>query len=226
MGAGDRLLQILPDTVERQLQGRPPADQNIVMTGLEASAAAQSHRLAQPPPDAIALDGITHFLGHRETDAGGALILAFEGLQNESRRRNLDAGRGGQKIRPLPQTLHRSRADAARVSGAEALAAAGAASGNDLAAALGGHASAKTVTALPHELARLIGPFHGSGLRWSRRNAGCCRVPSPELVSPAFAGAPASNSGGLIRETGRFRQCKAVLLTAFSGVLTQAKASF
>jgi hypothetical protein len=27
--------------------------------------------------------------------------------------------------------------------------------------------------ALAHELARLIGPFHGVSLRWSRRNAGC-----------------------------------------------------
>jgi hypothetical protein len=86
----------------------------------------------------------------------------------------------------LPQSLHRSRANAARLSGAEAFAAAGAASGNDLAAALGRHAGAKTVTALPHELARLIGPFHGSDLRWSRRNAGWCRVPPPGLVSPAY----------------------------------------
>ena len=47
-------------------------------------------------------------------------------------------------------------------SGAEPLAAARAARGDHLAAARGRHAGAKTVTALAHQLARLIGPLHGS----------------------------------------------------------------
>lgn len=110
MGAGDRLFQILPDTVEGQFQGWPPADQNIIMPGLKATAATQPYSFTQAPPDAIALDGVADFLRYGEADTDGALVLAFARLQNESRRRNLDAGRSGQKIRPLPQTLHRSRA--------------------------------------------------------------------------------------------------------------------
>jgi hypothetical protein len=136
------------------------------MTWLKATAATQSDGFAQAPPDAVALDGVADFLGYCEANADGALILTFAGLQNKCRRRNLDAGRSGQKIRPLPQTLHRSRADMQpALSGAEALAAARAASSHDPAAGFGGHAGAETVTALTHELARLIGPFHGSDLR-------------------------------------------------------------
>ena len=58
-------------------------------------------------------------------------------------------------------------------SGAQALTTACATGRDDLAAAGRFHAGAESVPALAHELARLIGPFHGRSLRWSRRNAGC-----------------------------------------------------
>jgi hypothetical protein len=45
--------------------------------------------------------------------------------------------------------------------GGEALTAARPPCGDDLAAAVGRHARTESVTALAHELARLIGPFHG-----------------------------------------------------------------
>jgi hypothetical protein len=64
-------------------------------------------------------------------------------------------------------------------SGAEPLAPACAAGGDHLAAACGRHAGAKTVTALAHQLARLIGPLHrsfsaGRQSRWPRRPAPEC----------------------------------------------------
>jgi hypothetical protein len=92
-------------------------------------------------------------------------------------------------------------------SGAEALAATCAAGRDHPAAALGGHAGTETVTALPHELARLIGPFHGSVLRRSRLK--------PDLLGDAAGavrllnrrGHRRSNSGRLIRERRGCRQC-------------------
>src|SRR5215813_13152738 len=51
-------------------------------------------------------------------------------------------------------------------SGAQTLAAAGAAGGKNLAAAGGGEAGAEAVTALAHQFAGLIGPLHGFFLRW------------------------------------------------------------
>src|ERR1700744_869058 len=47
------------------------------------------------------------------------------------------------------------------VSGAQTLAAAGTASGEDLAAAGGGETGAEAVTALAHQFAGLISPLHG-----------------------------------------------------------------
>jgi len=47
-------------------------------------------------------------------------------------------------------------------SGAQALAAASAAGGKDLAATSGGEASAEAVAALAHQFAGLISPLHGS----------------------------------------------------------------
>ena len=47
-------------------------------------------------------------------------------------------------------------------SGAQALATAGPPGLHDPSAALGGHPGAETVTALAHELARLVRPFHES----------------------------------------------------------------
>jgi hypothetical protein len=46
-------------------------------------------------------------------------------------------------------------------SGAQTLAAAGTAGGEDLAAAGGGEAGTETVTALAHQFAGLISPLHG-----------------------------------------------------------------
>src|SRR4051812_19687837 len=93
----------------------------------------------------------------------------------------------------------------AKGSSAQALAAARAAGCNHLAAARGGHAGAITVTALAHELARLIGPLHGlfsAGLegrlfRMSRRTV------------PADDRAACAKVTRLIRERGLARQCKA-----------------
>src|SRR5207237_10904909 len=61
-------------------------------------------------------------------------------------------------VRRRNRSMKRRRA----VSGTEPLATAGAARGEHPATALGRHARAETVTALARQLARLIGPLHGS----------------------------------------------------------------
>src|SRR2546423_437349 len=104
-------------------------------------------------------------------------------------------------------------------SGAEPLAALRAARGKDPTAALGRHARAETVTALAHQLARLIGPLHGSfsaqggappNNDW--RDAGS--VPDlpdggPPRPNTAFVGiAGLCNVPRLIREAALARQCE------------------
>src|SRR5262249_41240086 len=71
--------------------------------------------------------------------------------------------------RCLSRRIGRRPARRGRRSSAEPLAPARAARGNVLAPALGRHAGTKTVTALAHQIARLIGPLHGlfsAGARW------------------------------------------------------------
>ncbi len=158
-------------------QGGAPPDQHIIMSGTKCRFRFQPHHFAQPPAHAIALDRIADLFRNRESDPDRATVAAIARLQNESCRRDLDPARGCDEIRSFPEALHRGRrpdgAEWAAGSSAQTLATARAARSDDLAAALGRHAGAKAMPALAHELARLIGPFHGVSLRWSRRNAGC-----------------------------------------------------
>ena len=78
---------------------------------------------------------------------------------------HLQPGGGGQKVRPLPHAFHGQRAGFLNGLGRQPLASAVTARLDDLLAAFSGHARAETVTALAHQLARLIGPLHDTKLR-------------------------------------------------------------
>lgn len=67
----------------------------------------------------------------------------------------------GEEIRPLPQPIHDEIPKRGSGSGAQTLAAAGAAGGENLAAAGSGETGTETVTALAHQFAGLISPLHG-----------------------------------------------------------------
>jgi hypothetical protein len=83
-------------------------------------------------------------------------------LKHESRLFNPPAARHGDEFGPLPQTLHVAVPGPAGKgrSGGQPLATARPAGVDDLAPAFRGHAGAKTVAALPYELARLICALH------------------------------------------------------------------
>ena len=71
---------------------------------------------------------------------------------------------------------------ACTLSGRQLLAAAGATGGDDLAAADSGHAGAEAVTALAHELGRLIGPLHGISPK-------IARAPNKDAIAAPDVGA-------------------------------------
>ena len=116
---------------------------------------------------------------------GGGDGLAFregQGLHHHRATRAIGALGAGQELGARRQALHgrrfcdgnvvievrqrRTPQSSPRVLlGREPLAAAGAATVQDLAAVLGRHAQAETMTALTHEAARLIGALHGLELR-------------------------------------------------------------
>ena len=145
-----------------------------------------SHDFPQSAADAITFHRISYLFRDREADPGWAAVAAIAHLNDESLGRDFDCGGGSQEIRPVPQSLHakscaalvsriRSSLNLAasfertsepprsrRVLGAQAFATAGSPGLHDPSAALGGHSGAETVTALAHELARLVRPFHES----------------------------------------------------------------
>jgi hypothetical protein len=82
------------------------------------------------------------------------------GLQHERRRGSPGTRRGGEKIRPFPQSFHGSGPPAWPPSGAQPLPATRPAGIEHLLATLGGHPGPETVAALAHQLARLVGPLH------------------------------------------------------------------
>src|SRR5215470_2953955 len=95
------------------------------------------------------------------TKAGAGIRVPAATARNSARRL-----RRSIRQKPLPR------------SGAQPLASARAPGGHHLAPALGRHAGTETVTALAHQLARLIGPLHGvisaaiafvrAGYRWAK----------------------------------------------------------
>jgi hypothetical protein len=129
--------------------------------GLQKRGAISPHHLAKPAPNAITLHRRSNLLGDGEANPNRTWIATIASLNCKSRCRDPDSCGSGDKISPLPQSFHRESA-LFGVSGAQALAAAGAASSENLAAAGSGETGAEAVAALAHEFAGLIGPLHGS----------------------------------------------------------------
>jgi hypothetical protein len=105
-----RAIEVLPNLLERQRERGAPSDQHIIMSRLETVFATQAYNLAQASADAIAFNGIADFPRDSKSDPRRAWFGAAPGLQHEARRRDPGSGCGFQKIRPLPQSLHRDEA--------------------------------------------------------------------------------------------------------------------
>ena len=143
------------------------------MRAAAARAASRRRRLARLRTTAPPI-----LLGGGEADAGcrrvlgaragpgppprrGAADMPLAAARNSARRlQAIDVG-------GLVIGRRRTAVAGARCLGGQALAALGAAAGQDLLAVLGGHPQAEAVTALTHQFARLIGPLHGEKLRQS-----------------------------------------------------------
>jgi hypothetical protein len=144
----------------------PPADQDIIMMGLHRHRVEPLHQFAKPAPDAIALGGVAVLFGNGEADPDRAAVVAakvfsVKALQDERGTIHPRAIGNGEEVRPLPQPIHDEIPKRGSGSGAQTLAAAGAASGENLAAAGRGETGTETVTALAHQFAGLISPLHG-----------------------------------------------------------------
>ena len=161
-GLRERYAQIVEHGGEVAGQGGATADQYIITVRSHWYAVQPLHQFAKPAPDAIALGGVAVLFGNGEADPDRAAVVAATALQDERGTIHPRAIGNGEEIRSLPQPIHNEIPKRGSGSGAQTLAAARTAGSENLAAAGGGQARAKTVTALAHELAGLIGPLHGS----------------------------------------------------------------
>jgi hypothetical protein len=131
------------------------------MMGLHRHRIEPLHQFAKPAPDTIALGGVAVLFGNGEADPDRAAVVAASALQDERGAIRPRAIGNGEEIRPLPQPIHDEIPKRGSGLGAQTLAAASAAGGEDLAAAGSGEAGTEAVAALAHEFAGLISPLHG-----------------------------------------------------------------
>src|SRR4029078_3672812 len=178
--ASQRVSEVLDHVVELPAQGGASSNQHVVVTRSQIVGRGTWHDVAEAPAHAIAFDRGSNLARHRESDPCRPSIVAIASLQHECRRRNLGPAGCGQEIRPLLPPEHRDARGCG--SGAEPLAATVAPGGNHLAASRGRHAGAKSMTALAHDLAGLIGPLHGCFSAW-------CSVWPVDRHPSLFAGA-------------------------------------
>jgi hypothetical protein len=160
-GLREGYAQIVEHGGEVARQRVPSADQYIIMMGLHRHRIEPLHQFAKSAPDAIALGRVAVLFGDGETDPDRAEIVAAAALQDERGTIRPRAIGNGEEIRPLPQPIHDEIPKRGSGSGAQTLAAAGAAGGENLAAAGSGETGTETVTALAHQFAGLISPLHG-----------------------------------------------------------------
>lgn len=165
-GLRERYAQIVEHGREVARERVPSADQHVIMMGLHRHRIEPLYQFAKPAPDAIALGGVAVLFGDGEADPDRAKVvaakaLAVKALQDERGTTHPRAIGNGEEIRSLPQPIHDEIPKRGSGSGAQTLAAAGAAGGENLAAAGSGETGTEAVTALAHQFAGLISPLHG-----------------------------------------------------------------
>ncbi|MET4273797.1 hypothetical protein ABIB68_002102 [Bradyrhizobium sp. F1.2.2] len=165
-GLRERHAQIVEHGGEVARERVPSADQHIIMMGLHRHRIEPLHQFAKPAPDAIALGGVAVLFGDGEADPDRAAVvsvkaLTVKALQDERGTIHPRAIGNGEEIRSLPQPIHDEIPKRGSGSGAQTLAAAGAAGGEHLSAAGRGETGTEAVTALAHQFAGLISPLHG-----------------------------------------------------------------
>ena len=144
-----------------------PPDDHIVIARCHVTCSMDAHRLFEAPADAVAYDRVSGLFGDREADTRRCVVAAVQHFEQEKPPAPLFATADGQEFAALAQPPQhwsprggRCPATIGLPSGGQPLAAAVAASCDDAAAALGGHAGTEAVPALADEFRGLIGALH------------------------------------------------------------------
>jgi hypothetical protein len=161
-----------PKIVYQQLvvsrQDVAPSDDHDVRSDIAALDTSLLTHRPKAPFDPVPFGGVPDSLRHRQSDAQTPARVSQTALHRHPLRMKAAARGRRDEVRSFRQPPDRTCARLAHRAAQnaplrrQALAAVSAASGDDLAAALGRHARTETMAALANELARLIRPLHGS----------------------------------------------------------------
>ena len=105
MNPAERRIEFLPHLAEWNCERRAPPDQHVIVAVVHAAALRKPHHLAQPPPHPVALHRIADLPRYRKADAHRAVLGAAARLHHEGADGRPQSGRGGTKVRPVPQPL-------------------------------------------------------------------------------------------------------------------------
>jgi len=144
------------EVLERAPECRAAGDQDVVKSWPGCHRQIKPGKFPQAALGSVAEDSIPDPPRCREAGAGRVPILSVSRLKDKARHGRVLGPRDGHEILPAPETVH-ARGSAL---GREALAALGAAAGQNIAAADGGHTRAEAMAALANELGRLESTLH------------------------------------------------------------------
>jgi len=163
---------------------------------MEASSGGKPHDFLEPPAHAVAFDSAAHLLGNGKPDPYRTAVATAALLHNKPRRRNMGSGGCSNKIVPSPQSFHCTDIllSARRLLCAKPLAATRSTRIDHLTPAVGRHAGSEAMTALAHQLARLISALHGFPLEVSVVRLSIMRIAARPARQPP---AGTKDCGGL-----------------------------
>ena len=172
MHAPQRAREFVRHPVERHAERRAPSDQHVIVPGRRPGRGSASRTTSRSRRRTrLRSTALPTFLVTVKPNARRPSSSRWRACSTNAAAGTLRSASPRPGSPPVASTVPWKRATGCvPPSGGQPLAPARAPRDEHLAAALGGHAGAESVTALAHQLARLIGPLHVSILRWSRRD--------------------------------------------------------
>jgi hypothetical protein len=106
MNSVKRRIEFPHHLAERCLKRRAPADQHVIVAGMQTSDGGTPDQFAQAAPHPVTLHGIANLPRHCEAHPHRALVCAPARLQHERTAGRPHAAGGSPKVRPALQPLH------------------------------------------------------------------------------------------------------------------------
>jgi hypothetical protein len=106
MNPSKRRIEVPHHLAERCFERRPPANQHIIVAGMQICRRREPYEFPQAPPHAVTHHGIAHLPRHREAHSDATCVSALPCLHDEGTAGRPHRGGRSAKVRPALQPLH------------------------------------------------------------------------------------------------------------------------